>query len=117
MAPYYEFVCEKFGWAADNALLQRMTAANAATLGELTAKIAESEENEGESEVREAYLAKAEHFVRIGAKDEAVAAFVPTFEKTVGSGQRLDVVFTQIRLGLFYADYELMKRNIDKAAE
>ena len=33
----------------------------------------------------------------------------------VGSGQRLDVVFSLIRVGLFHNDMDLVSRNIDKA--
>ena len=38
-----------------------------------------------------------------------------TYEKTVPIGQKLDVVFHLIRMGLFYLDYDLAKRNIAKA--
>ena len=38
-----------------------------------------------------------------------------TYDKTVPIGQKLDVVFHLIRMGLFYLDYDLAKRNIAKA--
>lgn len=38
-----------------------------------------------------------------------------TEEQTVGSGQKLDLVFTVIRLGLFYMDHDIIKRNLEKA--
>jgi len=71
--------------------------------------------NLGESEVREANLAKANFYTRIGDKEKATAQFVLTEQKTIGSGQKLDLVFTQIRLGLFWMDHDLINRNIDKA--
>lgn len=37
------------------------------------------------------------------------------YEKTVGLGYRLDVVFYLIRIGLFYMDHDLITRNIEKA--
>jgi len=38
-----------------------------------------------------------------------------TSEKTVGLGQKLDIVFVLIRMGFFHNDYNLIKRNIEKA--
>ena len=64
--------------------------------------LADADENLGESEIREANLAKAEHLCMIGDKDGAVAAFKETYEKTVSLGHRLDIVFTQIRLGTWH---------------
>ena len=41
--------------------------------------------------------------------------FRKTGEKTVTLGFRLDMVFHQIRLGLFFMDHDLIKRNLEKA--
>jgi len=72
-------------------------------------------ENLGESEVREAMLAKANFYTRIGDREKATSQFRLTEEQTIGSGQKLDLVFTQIRLGLFWNDDDLITRNIEKA--
>lgn len=56
-----------------------------------------SQENLGETEVRDALLAKAEYLASIGDKDAAVAAFTQTEEKTAGGGNKLDLIFSQIR--------------------
>jgi len=117
MAPFYEALCEEFGWEVDAALVASMEEVNAAKVAELDAKIADAEENLGENEVREAMLEKAEHYARIADKDEAVSALRAVFEKTVGAGQKLDVVFTLIRLGLFWSDDDLITRNITKAKD
>jgi 26S proteasome regulatory subunit N7 len=66
-------------------------------------------------EVREKNLAKAEYLCRIGDKEAALTAFRKTYDKTVSLGQRLDIVFHQIRIGLFYTDHDIISRNIDKA--
>ena len=36
-------------------------------------------------------------------------------EKAVALGYKLDILFYQIRIGLFYLDNDLITRNIDKA--
>jgi len=115
MAPLYEHVCKQLGWPVDAALLQSMQEHNAARLKELDAKIDDAEQNLSEMEVREANLTKSEHLCRIGDKDGAVSAFRKTYDKTVSLGQRLDIVFHLIRIGLFYMDNDLITRNIEKA--
>lgn len=44
-----------------------------------------------------------------------MAAIAVTSEKTVSLGQRLDLVFHNIRLGLFSLDHALVSKNIEKA--
>lgn len=44
-----------------------------------------------------------------------IAQFRRTTEKTVALGYKLDLVFHQIRLGLFHMDHDLIKRNLEKA--
>jgi 26S proteasome regulatory subunit N7 len=71
----------------------------------------------GESEVRQAWLRKSEYLCQIGDKEAAVLAFRQTYEKTVGVGYRIDLVFNLIRLGLFFMDHPLVTANIAKAKE
>lgn len=115
MVNKYIQVCEQFGWEKDSAWIQQATAANAAKLQELDAKIEDAEKNFGETEVREANLAKAEHLCRVGTKEEAESAYRVTSEKTVSLGQRLDIALALIRIGFYYSDQDLVQRNIAKA--
>lgn len=115
MAPFYEEVCRDLDWPVDEALLAKMKAKNEEQLKELDSTIEDAEQNLGEMEVREANLKKSEHLCRIGAKDAALAAFKKTYEKTVSLGHRLDIVFHNIRIGLFYLDHDLITKNIEKA--
>uniref|UniRef100_A0A6B2L6T1 PCI domain-containing protein n=1 Tax=Arcella intermedia TaxID=1963864 RepID=A0A6B2L6T1_9EUKA len=117
MVKYYVDLCEQFKWPLDQRWVNETTAANQLKLKELEDKIEDAVKNLGETEVRESHLAKSEFLCRTGEKDAAESAFRITFEKTVGSGQRLDIVFTLIRMGFFYDDKDLIKRNISKAKE
>jgi 26S proteasome regulatory subunit N7 len=92
-----------------------MSAENNAKLADLDAFIEDAEKNLTEMEVRENNLRKSEYLCRIGDKAGAEAAFRKTYEKTVSLGQRLDIVFHLIRMGLFYMDHDVITRNIDKA--
>ncbi|XP_046984675.1 26S proteasome non-ATPase regulatory subunit 6 [Schistocerca americana] len=115
MAPFYEECCSSLGWPLDEELMSRMQAANTQRLKELDEAIEDAEKNLGEMEVRDANLKKSEYLCKIGAKDLSLQCFRKTYEKTVSLGNRLDIVFHIIRIGLFYLDHDLITKNIDKA--
>ncbi|RVW27920.1 26S proteasome non-ATPase regulatory subunit 6 [Vitis vinifera] len=78
-------------------------------------RIADAEENLGESEVREAHLAKSLFYIRIGDKEKALEQLKVTESKTVAVGQKMDLVFYTLLLGFFYMDFDLISKSIDKA--
>jgi len=114
-APLYELVCKDLKWTVDSKMLSEMKTANKERLEALDAAITDAEENLGESELREALLKKAEFFANIGDKDAAIEAVRKTADKTVGLGNRMDLVFLNIRIGLFFTDHTIIKANIAKA--
>ncbi len=79
------------------------------------AKIDDAEKNAGESEVREAKLAKANIYALIGDKKQALEWYDQTMEKTVGSGGRIDLVFSVLRMAFCLNDMPLIRKNIAKA--
>ena len=48
-------------------------------------------------------------------QEKALTVFHLAYEKAVALGYKLDIIFYQIRIGLFYLDNDLITRNIDKA--
>ncbi|KAM7483418.1 hypothetical protein LguiB_008001 [Lonicera macranthoides] len=78
-------------------------------------RITDAEENLGESEVREAHLAKSLFYIRIGDKEKALEQLKLTESKTVAVGQRMDLVFHTLQIGFFYMDFDLISKSIDKA--
>jgi 26S proteasome regulatory subunit N7 len=68
MVPFYLQVCERLQWPVDQAFVDKMKKDNEAKLVQLDATIKDATENLGESEVREAFLAKAVFYARIGDK-------------------------------------------------
>ncbi|KAL6559670.1 proteasome regulatory particle subunit [Orobanche gracilis] len=77
--------------------------------------IADAEENLGESEVREAHLAKSLFYIRIGNKEKALEQLKVTESKTVAVGQKMDLVFYALQIGFFHMDFDLISKSIDKA--
>lgn len=115
MAPWYELVCQEGGWKVDTKLLNTLKQKNDEEIKKLNEAIEDAEKNLGEMEVRDAYLRKAEYYSRIGDKENAINTFRQTYDKTVSLGHRLDIIFHQIRIGLFFMDHDIITRNIDKA--
>lgn len=115
MTPFYLECCKDLGWPVDQTLVTKMKQENENKIKVLDSKIEDAEKNLGETEIREANLAKAEYLSLIGDKEAALAQFRKTYEKTATLGHRLDLIFHQIRLGFFYLDYDLINRNLDKA--
>ncbi|THG12163.1 hypothetical protein TEA_025026 [Camellia sinensis var. sinensis] len=77
--------------------------------------IADAEENFGESEIREAHLAKSLFFIRIGDKEKALEQLKLTESKAVAVGQKMDLVFHTLQIGFSYMDFDLISKSIDKA--
>jgi len=115
MGKFYKQVCKDLKWTENKTLLKELEEENKNHLKKLEEAIKDAETNLGESELRDAFLAKAEYLTKIGDKDAAIEAVRKTMEKTVGLGNRMDLVFHNIRVGLFYMDHELIRANLDKA--
>ena len=68
MAPLYEEVCAELKWPIDKALLAKMQSKNQEKLEKLEETLKDTEENLGETEVRDALYDKAEYLCKIGEK-------------------------------------------------
>ncbi|KAE8717438.1 26S proteasome non-ATPase regulatory subunit 6 [Hibiscus syriacus] len=115
MTPYYETLVADKVVELDQSVLGSMLAKNEDEIKKLDEKIADAEENLGESEVREAHLAKSLYYIRIGEKEKALEQLKVTETKTVAVGQKMDLVFYTLQIGFFYMDFDLISKSIDKA--
>jgi 26S proteasome regulatory subunit N7 len=117
MAPFYGLLCKDLRWNVDSGLLAELERKNKERLAGLEARIEDAKSNLGETEIREALKELAEFYIKIGNKDAAIAATKETLEKTVGIGNRMDLIFSNVRIGLFFMDHELVKANIERAKQ
>lgn len=115
MAPYYEQLCAEGVLKKEQSLLSELSKKNEAELQKLKEKLEDAEKNFGETEVQDALVQTAEYLAKIGDKEKALSAFRQAAEKAVGSGAKLDICFAQFRLGLFFEDWEIVKRQTEKA--
>jgi 26S proteasome regulatory subunit N7 len=112
MSGFYEHACSTLGWEVDTTLLASMKATNEADLKAIDAKEAEAKENAGETEVRDQQLARANLYNLIGDRKNALEAFETMFESAVGAGNKIDLLFAQIRLALAWDDLPLLKAKL-----
>jgi len=116
MLPYYEkYLCPGPAGPPDEALKAELKKQNAEEEAKLDERIKDAKENLGDIEIRDALLAKADFFNRIGNKDQAIKGYEEAYEKTVGVGGKLDNILTVIRIAFFFEDTALMKKHIDRA--
>lgn len=115
MLPFYDSCCEQLGWQRDEGLAKEMATKNTEALQKIEDKIADANENLGDSEVLDGMIAKAEHYTRIGDQKNSLEAYEAAYAKTIGAGGRLDNVLAVIRVALFFQEYKLAKTNIERA--
>lgn len=115
MTGYYQHLKAEGVLELDKKQEDEMAAANEAKLTTLRAAVEDATKNLGETEVREAMLAVADYYCLIGDKEKALEEYEKTLKKTVALGQKLDIIFTLVRLGFFYHDSELVRSSIKRA--
>ncbi|KAF4125632.1 26S proteasome regulatory subunit N7 [Geosmithia morbida] len=99
----------------DEALYNRLTEENEKELEALQKEEDEAVEQAGDTEVIAAKGKRAELLARVGDKDKAIATCEAVFEKTGILGTKIDLVLAIIRIGLFYGDKPLVKKNVERA--
>lgn len=115
LAPMYKYVCTALNIPMDAEKYAAMKAKNEVKLDELDKKLKDAEENLGETEVRDALHAKADYLCELSDKEAAIKAYQLTEEKTAGAGNKVDLIFSQIRLFMLYGDWHGIKKLITKA--
>lgn len=65
--------------------------------------------------MREALLKRARFHLRIGDKAKSIASYRETEAKTVGSGPKLELALTMVRIGFFFEDAALVADSLQKA--
>ena len=73
------------------------------------------EEQEGETEVRAALVAKAQYLADTGDAEAAAKAFEAAEAKTAGAGPKLDLVLCRARLDLGRDDWRALRATLDRA--
>ncbi|KAH0538017.1 hypothetical protein FGG08_005378 [Glutinoglossum americanum] len=102
-----------FPW--DEKLYEKLEKENKSELESFQKEEDEAAEKAGETEVQAAKGKRAEFWARVGDKDKAISSYESVFEKTGVLGTKIDLVLAIIRVGMFFADKQLVKKNVDRA--
>lgn len=115
MVQMYVDVCEEFGREAKADVMEEMERKNQEELEGLQANVKDAEESLGESDVREGLLAIARFYKRVGDREKAKEAYEKTAEKTVATGQKMDLAFERLQLALFAEDWKEVQEELHRA--
>ena len=105
MKPFYQNLCEIFDWQIDNDLTSELTNSNNKELDSLQDALSKAKEAKGEEDVRVAIQNLALFYLRIGDYQESKKQLGELFQHTVALGQKIDDVFSQMRLAFFNNEY------------
>ncbi|CAO3593377.1 unnamed protein product [Absidia cylindrospora] len=117
MSPFYELLTDEFQVPLNQELLEKMKKANQEQLQKFDDKVSDAELNQGETEVNDALLGKADYFAMIGDRENALKAYDGLLQKSITLGTRIDIVFALVRIGFFFDDNVMVRSNIDKLKE
>ncbi|KAK8884669.1 26S proteasome non-ATPase regulatory subunit 6 [Tritrichomonas musculus] len=115
MLPFYQNLCQLYGWNVDQELVNRLGSDNSEEKNQLQKKLDDAREAQGEEDVRLALQNLALFYLRIGDYNESKNQLVELFNHTVALGQKIDVVFCQMRLAFFNNDNAAFKDLLDQA--
>ncbi|KAL8358700.1 hypothetical protein RB601_009878 [Gaeumannomyces tritici] len=99
----------------DEGLYQKLKQDNDAELEGFQKEEDEAVEKAGETEIQAARGKRADFWARVGDKEKAIAAYELVFENTGVLGTKIDLVLAIIRMGLFYGDKQLVKKQVERA--
>jgi 26S proteasome regulatory subunit N7 len=116
MGPFYKDLCSTFDIPLDAKLLKDMEATNKTELAELEQRIKDATDNLGDTEVREAVVAVANYHAHIGDKANSLKWYDQAMEKTVGTGEKINLMFAQIHVSMLHGDKPLLKTLIEATA-
>ncbi|SMR42396.1 unnamed protein product [Zymoseptoria tritici ST99CH_1E4] len=101
----------------DEALYEQLRADNEKELAAIQKEEDDAVEQAGETEIQTAKGKRAEFYARVGDKDKALEEFEKLLEKSAILGTKIDIVLAIIRIGLFFDDKLLVKKNVDRAQQ
>lgn len=117
LAPLYHYIhtepstAELFPW--DESLYNELTLKNDDRISELLAAIKKAEEEEEELAITEGWTKLGHYYAEIGNKDKAISTLRKAHELASGTGNKIDILLTIIRIGLFFDDKLFVKKELE----
>ena len=102
MLPFYKSLCADFKWEVDQDLIQQMNGQNFDQQTALEQALKDAQENQSEEDVRVAFQNLALFYIKIGDFENSKKSLADLLSHTVALGQKIDVVFCQMRVAFFF---------------
>ena len=115
MLPFYKSLCADFKWDINQDLVAQMNAQNFEQQTKLEKALTDAQENQSEEDVRVAFQNLALFYIKIGDFENSKKSLADLFSHTVALGQKIDVVFCQMRVAFFFKDHSSFNELIDQA--
>jgi len=105
MATWHKYLVDNGTLKADKKLQAELESRVEKKLKEFDEKIATAEKEEGDVDVRDAMVDRAEYLAKTGDRVSAIKGFAQIRKKChMTTGTKLDLIFNQLKLALFYSD-------------
>lgn len=117
MRPYYQFICNLFGWPIDESAVAKMDDINNKVVEKYDAQLKEAQESMGNIEIREALWKKCEHYARIGDLENCLKTNEECLKYTLAGGPKMDLMFQRIRLGIAFGNNEIAAKGVQDATK
>ncbi|VVT53991.1 uncharacterized protein SAPINGB_P003852 [Magnusiomyces paraingens] len=117
LAPLYYFIHNSSETANllpwDESLYNDIFLQNEKHLIELKDAIKKAEEEEEELSISESWNKLGNYYAKIGNKDKAISTLRHAQDLSSGTGNKIDIMLTIIRIGLFYDDKAFVKKELE----
>ena len=115
MLPFYKSLCAEFKWEEDKDLIIKMNNENFERQTALEKALEDAKENQSEEDVRVAFQNLALFYIQIGDFENSKKSLADLFSHTVALGQKIDVIFCQMRVAFFFKDTTSFNELNDQA--
>ncbi|KAK9453752.1 26S proteasome subunit RPN7-domain-containing protein [Dipodascopsis uninucleata] len=116
MAPLYYYLHSTLGMSQipwDEAKYKEMAEKNEEDAKALEKDIEEGEEAGGEMEMAEGWVKVGEFWSSVGDKEKSIFALRKAYDLTPGLGSKIDIIFTIIRVRLFFDDMPFIGTELE----
>lgn len=118
MATWHKYLVDNGTLKADKKLQAELESKVEKKLKEFDEKIEICEKEEGDVDVRDAMVDRAEYLAKTGDRVNAIKGFAQIRKKChMTTGTKLDLIFNQLKLALFYSDNFVEEKEEEKNDE
>merc|ERR1719483_1604178 len=118
MATWHKYLVDNGTLKADKKLQKELEGKVEKKLKEFDEKIEVCEKEEGDVDVMDAIVDRAEYLAKTGDRVNAIKGFAQIRKKChMTTGTKLDLIFNQLKLALFYSDNFVEEKDEEKTDE